>query len=94
MRVRCLTLALVVLVSLLQVFSLPLLAEEVLTNQDVVKMVAAGLGEEVVVAKVREAPRTDFHLGVDDLVELRKAGVSERVVAAMLERNRPAPLSP
>lgn len=92
MRIRRLALAGAVLV--LAVLSLPLVAEEVLSNQSVVKMVAAGLGEEVVVAKVKEAPRTDFHLEVDDLVELRKAGVGERVVAAMLERNRPTPLSP
>lgn len=83
----------VVLVSLVLI-SQPLVAEEVLSNQDVVKMVSAGLGEEVIVAKVREASRTDFRLGVDDLVELKKAGVSEKVVAAMLDRNRPAALSP
>jgi|GEM_PF-2330474 len=92
MWVRRLVLAGAVLV--FAVLSLPLVAEEVLSNQSVVKMVAAGLGEEVVIAKVREAPRTDFHLEVDDLVELRKAGVGERVVAAMLERNRPAQPSP
>ncbi len=68
--------------------------EAALTNQDVMKMVSAGLGEEIIVAKVREAPRTDFRLGVDDLVELRKAGASEKVVAAMLDRNRPAEPSP
>jgi hypothetical protein len=68
------------------------LAEDVLTNPDVVRMVAAGLGDEIIVAKVQEAPRVNFELAVDDLVALRKAGVSERVVHAMLERNRPTPL--
>ncbi|HEY2294379.1 MAG TPA: hypothetical protein VGM86_27075 [Thermoanaerobaculia bacterium] len=84
----------VVLLLSLALLSRPLVAEEILANQDVVKMVLAGLGEEVVIAKVKEAPRTAFHLGVDDLVELRKAGVSERVIAAMLDRNRPADQSP
>jgi hypothetical protein len=92
MRIR--RLALVGAVLVLVVLPLPLVADEVLSNQDVVKMVAAGLGDEIVIAKVKEAPRTDFRLEVNDLVELRKAGVGERVVAAMLDRNRPAPLSP
>jgi hypothetical protein len=75
-----------VLLAALFALCLPLQAEESLTNQDVVKMVAAGLGEEIVVAKVKEAPQVDFRLEVDDLVSLRQAGVSERVVAAMLAR--------
>jgi hypothetical protein len=74
--------------------ALPLLAEEILTNQDVVKLVSAGLGEEVAIAKVREAPKVDFHLAVDDLLSLRQAGVTERVVAAMLDRAKPVPQEP
>jgi hypothetical protein len=81
--------------SLFTLLSVPILGEEeVLTNQDVVKMVQAGLGEEVVVAKVRETPRVSFHLSVDDLVSLRKDGVGERIVQAMLDRNHPEPKSP
>lgn len=61
--------------------------EDVLTNQDVVKMVGAKLGDEVIIAKIREAPRADFQLSVDDLVGLRNSGVSEQVIHAMLENN-------
>lgn len=82
------------IIPLVAFLSLPLMGEEALTNQDVVKMVQAGLGEEVVIAKIREAPQVSFHLGVDDLVSLRKDGVGEHVVQAMLDRNRPAPPSP
>jgi hypothetical protein len=71
---------------LLALSILPAYAEGALSNQDVVKMVAAGLGEEIVVAKVKEAPTVDFRLEVDDLVSLQKAGVSQKIVAAMLER--------
>lgn len=70
---------------------LALTAEETLTNQDVVKMSAAGLGDDLIIAKVREAPRVEFALEVDDLVSLRQAGVSERVVQAMLERKAGSP---
>jgi hypothetical protein len=63
-------------------------AEEVLRNQDVIKMVSAGLSEEVIAAKVTEAPQVDFELSVDDLVALRKAGVGDRVVRSMLDRSK------
>jgi hypothetical protein len=66
-------------------------AEEILRNQDVQKMVSAGLSDEIIIAKIREAPQVDFQLSIDDLVSLRKAGVSDRVVAVMLERSKPAP---
>jgi hypothetical protein len=82
------------LLLVLALLALPVGAEEALTNQDVVKMVTAGLGEDIVIAKVREAPRVDFRLEVDDLVHLREQGVGERIVQAMLDRNRPAPQSP
>lgn len=82
------------LVSLMVCAVFPVIAQETLTNQDVVKMVSAGLGDVVIIAKVQEAPQVDFHLAVDDLVSLRKDGVSERVVQAMLDRNRPASPGP
>ncbi len=81
-------------IPIVALLSLPLLAEEALTNQDVIKMVQAGLGDEVVIAKIREAPQVSFKLSPDDLVSLHKDGVSEHVVQAMLDRNRPAPQSP
>ena len=69
-------------------------AEEVLRNQDVLKMVSAGLSDEIIIAKVREAPEVDFQLSIDDLVALRKAHVSDRVVGAMLERVKRVPKNP
>jgi hypothetical protein len=67
-------------------------AQEVapLTNQDVLKMVKAGLTTEAVVAKIREAPRTDFHMERDNLSEFYKIGVSHDILQAMFERGLPA----
>jgi hypothetical protein len=65
-------------------------AQETLTNQDVLKMAAAGLGDELIVGKIQEAPQVAFQLSVDDLVALHTAGLSERVVHAMLERSKRA----
>ncbi|MGV8040526.1 MAG: hypothetical protein AB2L07_10750 [Thermoanaerobaculaceae bacterium] len=60
--------------------------EPALTNQDVVKLSAAGLGEEVVIAKINQATRVDFQLDTDALVRLREQGVGKAVITAMLNR--------
>lgn len=57
---------------------------DVLANEDVLKLVAAGIGEEVVIAKI-ERSRAAFRLGADDLIELKKNGVSDRVLVAMIK---------
>jgi len=64
----------------------PVRGEDALTNQDVIKMVSAGLSESLVIAKIQQTSSVNFGLEVEDLVALRKAGVSEKVIQAMLER--------
>jgi len=61
-------------------------AEKTLTNADVVKLVMLGIGDDAVIAKVRQAPTISFKLETDDLVSLKAAGVSGRLIAAMLDR--------
>lgn len=58
-----------------------------LTNGDVVQLARAGLGDAVVLAKIRQAPHVAFALDVDDMIALKKQGVSQEVIAAMLERS-------
>jgi hypothetical protein len=77
-----LTLILVAAVSL----SLPgaiSLAQEVLTNDSVIQMVKAGLPEAVVIAKIKSTS-SKFDLKTDSLVSLKKAGVSDKVLEAMV----------
>jgi hypothetical protein len=77
-----LTLVLVVAVGL----SLPgatSLAQEVLTNDSVIQMIKAGLPEAVVIAKIKSTA-TKFDLKTDSLVNLKKAGVSDKVLEAMV----------
>ncbi|MEQ1909830.1 MAG: hypothetical protein ABMA15_13460 [Vicinamibacterales bacterium] len=63
-----------------------------LTNQDVLKMVQAGLGEAVVIATVRTATTTTFDLSPDGLIALKKGGVSDAIVAVMIDpKAAPAP---
>src|SRR5262245_31369279 len=86
MRIRALVLLLAVTVLVVA----PAKGQGPFTNQDVMKLVAAGLGEGLIIAKIKEASKVDFALEVDDLVALRKAGVSEKIVEAMLDRKASA----
>ena len=69
-------------------FSLAVLAQsEILTNADVVSMAQNNLGEDLIVEKIRES-KGAFDVSVGGLVNLKKAGVSDAVVAAMMEKSR------
>jgi hypothetical protein len=58
--------------------------EDVLTNEDVVKLGAAGMGEDVMIAKI-QGSRTAFRVGTDDLIQLKQAGITDRVMLAMID---------
>jgi len=66
--------------------SAALAQDTALTNAEVVKLVSLNLGDDAVVAKVKQAPTIAFKLETNDLAELKSAGVSGRVIAAMLDR--------
>lgn len=57
---------------------------ETLTNDMVVSLVQAGLGDDAVIAKVR-ASAGHYALSTDDLIALKKRGVSGPVIAAMIQ---------
>ena len=59
------------------------LAQEVLTNDSVIQMIKAGLPEAVVIGKIKSTA-TKFDLKTDSLVSLKKAGVSDKVLEAMV----------
>lgn len=61
-------------------------AEEPLTNAGVVKLVRAKFAEKTIIAVIRSRPAR-FDLSPDRLVELKRAGVPERVILAMLARD-------
>lgn len=64
--------------------------EQPLTNTDVVNLVKVGLGDDIVIAKVKEATSVAFQLDTDNLLRLKGYGVNERVIAAMLDRSSTA----
>jgi hypothetical protein len=55
-----------------------------LTQSDVMSMVKAGLTDEDIIRRI-DASGTVFRLSADDVVNLRKEGVSDRVVTYMLD---------
>lgn len=60
--------------------------EKALTNDDVVAMVKADLGDDLVIAKIQQAPREALDVSSEALVRLKKQGVSKGVLDAMLRR--------
>jgi hypothetical protein len=54
-----------------------------LTNADIIKLKAAGFGDELIIDKINNNPAA-FNLELDDLVELHKAGISDAVIQVML----------
>jgi hypothetical protein len=57
--------------------------EAPLTNASVVKLVRAGFKENTVISIIRTRPH-QFDLSPDRLIELKKSGVSEKIILAML----------
>ncbi len=56
--------------------------QEVLTNESVIKLHAAGLPAEVIVAKIRTS-QTSFDTSVDALIALSDAGLPKEIIAEM-----------
>src|SRR3546814_3396074 len=66
---------------------------ETLDNDSVVALVSAGLGDEVVIAKIKSSPAR-YRLSTEDLIALKKNGVFGPVIAAMIEAGSQGITSP
>ena len=66
----------------------PVSAQEVMTNETVIQMVRAGLSDGVILAKIRSSP-TRFDTRTEALIALKKAGVSENVMSAIVGGSAP-----
>jgi HEAT repeat protein len=58
-------------------------AAEILSNQDVVALIEAGLNEELVKRKI-QASQNDFDVSAEAMVRLRKSGVPDEIISLML----------
>lgn len=61
-------------------------SEAPLTNLAVIKLVRAGFKEKTVIAIIQSRPNS-FNLDPDKLIELKRSGVGENVILAMLAQN-------
>jgi hypothetical protein len=64
----------------------------ILKNEDIVRMTKSGLGEDVILAVIKQT-QTAFRTTPKDLVDLKKAKVSEVVIEVMINAV-PVPLAP
>jgi hypothetical protein len=55
-----------------------------LSNQDILDMVSMGLGDDVILEKIRTAPETGFATDLESLKALKAAHVSDPVIRAMI----------
>ena len=62
-------------------------AGEVLTDQTIMTLVAAGLGPDTIVAKIN-ASRGTYDTSTNALIELKRANVPDAVIAAMVNRSK------
>ena len=60
-------------------------AQTALTNDAIIKMVKAGLGEDIVLSSIKAQPG-NYTTGADDLIALKKAGVTDKIIAAMIAK--------
>lgn len=68
-----------------------LYGQEVLTNSSVIKMVKSGLSEDIILNVIRQQTSA-FVMGSTELVDLKMAAVSERIITAMITKTYgPAP---
>lgn len=74
------------------VSAMPLVALADVTKEDVKKLASAGLSEEIILSYIRaNGPVTK--LSADDLVELKGAGASDRVLGAMVGKAQTSALA-
>lgn len=59
-----------------------------MSNEDVIQLRNGGLSDEVIVSKIMSSPAS-YLVDTAHLFELKRAGISDRVVAAMLEAQNP-----
>lgn len=60
-------------------------AQEILTNQAIVEMVASNISQEIIIAKIRSS-NAKFDTSAADLQDLKKRGVPDAVVLAMVQK--------
>jgi hypothetical protein len=56
-----------------------------MTNEDVIELKIAGFADEVIISKIRSSAPA-FRVETTDLLRLKRQGLPQPVIAAMIER--------
>ncbi len=76
---------------MLPLLIIPLLAaEDRLGKDDILTLLQAGFGEDLIIQKIH-ATGIAFEPAVSTMVELKRAGATDRILAALLEGRKPTP---
>jgi hypothetical protein len=70
-----------------------LVAQQTLNNDSIIKLVKAGLSDDLIVSTINAAPG-GFDTSADGLIALKTAGVSDKVVSAIVTRSAPPSVAP
>ena len=76
--------------ALLLSFASFIFAQQPLNNEAVIKLVKAGLTEDLIITTINASPGT-YDSSVDGLIALKSAGVSDKIVAAIITKANSAP---
>ncbi len=60
---------------------------EPLSTTDIKKMTKAGLSDDVIISQI-DATQSVYHLSSADIIDLKKAGVSQRVINHMIQTGK------
>lgn len=77
------------LIAALVLASLSLLAQDALTNESVLRLIKAGIGDDTVIGMVKTQP-SRFSLNSDAVIQLKSGGVPDRIIAAMVAKGEGA----
>ena len=71
---------------------MPAAGQDVMNNDEVITLAKAGLNPSLIIGKIKTS-KSNFDLSTDSLIKLKQAGVTDDVVAAMLEAKSGKPVS-
>lgn len=73
-------------IAILMAFSTLCMAQQALNNDTIIKMHSAGLGDDILISTINSQPGM-YLVSADDLVILKKAGISDKVIGTMISKN-------
>jgi len=68
------------------------MAQDKMTNDEVISLTKAGLASSIIIGKINSTP-SSFDTSTDALITLKKEGVTDEVVAAMMQAKAGRPVS-